>query len=93
MRGGPLWASDLRGTHRLRAGRPNLRLVLAFSLVSARLAQGQAGGADVLSAMPGVYGRVPSAGQRCQQRQVRATRGAERQVRIFQRPLPGNSGA
>jgi hypothetical protein len=37
-----------------RAGRPNLRLVLAFSLVSARLTQGQAGGADVLSAMPGV---------------------------------------
>jgi hypothetical protein len=37
-----------------RAGRPNLRLVLAFSLVSARLTQGQAGGADVLSAMPGI---------------------------------------
>jgi hypothetical protein len=65
----------------------------AFSLVSARLTQGQAGGTDVLSAMPGVYGHVPSAGQRRQQRQVRATRDAERQVRIFQRPLQGNSGA
>jgi hypothetical protein len=40
-------------------------------------------------AMAGIYGRVESAGRRCQQRQVRATRGAERQVRIFQRPFQG----
>ena len=76
-----------------RAGRPDLRLVVAFSLVSARLAQGQADGADVLSAMPGVYGRVLLAGQRCQQRQVRATRGAGRQVRVFSARSSGNSVA
>jgi hypothetical protein len=93
MRGGPLG-------RRICAGRvgfaPDGQICVwsfAFSLVGARLTQGQAGGADVHLAMPGVYGRVPSARQRCQQRQVRATRGAERQVRIFQRPLQGNSRA
>src|ERR1700733_11545758 len=49
--------------------------------------QRQAGGADVLAAVPGVNGGMPLARERGQQRRRLVTRGADREVHVLQGPL------
>src|SRR5580693_3140956 len=52
-----------------------------------RSGQGQAGGADVLAAVPGGHGGMPLARQRVQQRQRLTACGVDHQVDVLQRPL------
>src|ERR1700693_410078 len=49
--------------------------------------QGQAGGADVLAAVPGRYGSMPLARERGQERRCLAARRTDSQVYVLQRPL------
>src|ERR1700733_7267239 len=49
--------------------------------------EGEAGGADVLAAVPGGHGGVPLARQRGQERRRLATRGTDREVNVLERPL------
>jgi hypothetical protein len=57
-----------------------------------RAAECQAGGADILAAVPGGYGGMPLVGERGQEWRSVATRGTDHKVHILQRPLERELG-
>jgi hypothetical protein len=72
----------------LNYGLPLLRVAALTALGCAiRTGQGQAGGADVLAAVPGGHGGMPLARQRGQHRRHLTARGTDHQVDVLQRPL------